>query len=137
MPVMHIYAAKDTFSNQSKEDIAEKLTTTGLQAEKIPVNDFTKSTTWIYFHDMPENSVFQGGQVLDRKVVSLEINVLKDGLNDESKRQLHHDLTEIFRRHLGLSLEDRVPLYIFIRELEHIHWGVFGGVADLTALRNA
>ena len=65
--------------------------------------------------------------------VSVEIFVIKGGLDAPAKTRLIAGSTEIIGRHLGIA--DRIPVYIVIHEIAETNWGIFGSNPDLAALR--
>lgn len=135
MPLIHITAPEHTFTPAARDSLAEALTVTALRTEELPLEPFDKSTTWIYFHEIPPARVYHGGTPGGTRVVTVEVNVFEGGLDDAKKLSLYHQFTEILRGHLGLQAQDRVPVYIVVREVAPINWGVFGGTTNISELR--
>ena len=137
MPLIHIHSRAGTFSDAVRDALAEELTIIALESENLPVTPFDKSTTWIYFHELPPGYVYHGGQPGGTRVISLEVNAFKGGLDESAKRSLYARFTAATRRHAGIAPEARAPVYIVLREIDPINWGVFGGTTSIVELRVA
>ena len=137
MPLIHVHSPAETFSDAARDALAEELTVIALESENLPMTPFDKSTTWIYFHEAPPGHVYHGGQTGGTRVVSLEVNAFKGGLDESAKRSLYARFTEAVRRHAGIAPQERAPVYIVLREVDPINWGVFGGTTSIEELRVA
>ncbi len=82
MPSIHVHSPAGTFSDAARDALAEELTVIALESEKLPMTPFVKSTAWIYFHELPPGHVYHGGKPGGTKVVSLEVNSFKGGLDE-------------------------------------------------------
>jgi phenylpyruvate tautomerase PptA (4-oxalocrotonate tautomerase family) len=137
MPLIYITSPSGTFPDGVRDALAEELTVTALEAEKLPTTGFDKSTTWIYFVDVPPTKVFHGGQPSGTRVVSVEVNCFQGGLNQEAKDQLYKQFTNAIAKHAGFDPGERVPVYVVLREVDPRNWGVFGGRTSIEELRVA
>ena len=137
MPLMHVNAPSGTFSSAARDLLAEELTVIALESEKLPMAPFDKSTTWIYFHELPPEHIYHGGQSRGTKVISIEVNCFEGGLDEPAKLSLYKRFTDAIRKHAGIPKEARAPVYIVLREVKPINWGVFGGTTRIEDLRVA
>jgi phenylpyruvate tautomerase PptA (4-oxalocrotonate tautomerase family) len=137
MPLIHVHAPSGTFSPAARDLLAEELTVIALESEGLPMAPFVKSTTWIYFHELPPAAVYHGGQPGGTKVISVEINAFEGGLDTPAKLSLYKRFTDAIRRHAGIPEDTRAPVYIVFREVTPINWGVFGGTTRIEELRVA
>lgn len=137
MPLIHVHSPARTFSDAARDALAEELTVIARESEELPLYPFDNSTTWIYFHEPPPGHVYHGGQPGGTRVVSLEINTFKEGLDEAAKRSLYARFTEAVRRHVGIAPEAHAPVYIVLREIDPVNWGVFGGTTSIEELRVA
>jgi phenylpyruvate tautomerase PptA (4-oxalocrotonate tautomerase family) len=135
MPLIYVNAPEGTFSDEARDALAEDLTVAALESEKLPMTPFDKSTTWIYFHDVAPDRIYHGGKPGGTKMISLEINCFRGGLDDRAKLSLYKRFTEAIRQHAGISADARVPVYIVLREVDPANWGVFGGTTTIEELR--
>jgi phenylpyruvate tautomerase PptA (4-oxalocrotonate tautomerase family) len=135
MPLIYVNAPAGTFTDAARDALADALTTIGLESEKLPQHPYDRSTCWIYFRDYPPDQVYHGGRPGGTKVISLEVNSFAGLPTPEGKRFLYEHATEAIRRHAGLSSEALVPVYIVVREVETINWGVFGGTITTDDVR--
>jgi phenylpyruvate tautomerase PptA (4-oxalocrotonate tautomerase family) len=135
MPLIHISAPSGTFSNTARDDLAEELTVTALECEKLPMTPFDKSTTWIYFHESPPELIYHGGKPGGTKVIAIEVNAFEGGLDEPAKLDLYKRFTDVIRKHASIPKQARAPVYIVLREVKPINWGVFGGTTRIEELR--
>jgi phenylpyruvate tautomerase PptA (4-oxalocrotonate tautomerase family) len=62
MPLIHVYYPTGALSLPARDALADELTNVALDCEKLPTSPFVKSTTWIYFHELPSEHVYHGGK---------------------------------------------------------------------------
>jgi len=135
MPLMYVNAPEGTFSDTARDALAEELTVIALESEKLPMAPFDKSTTWIYFNTFAPGRVYHGGQPGGTKVISLEINAFRGGLDEAAKLSLYKRFTQVIRKRAGIPDNALAPVYIVLREVEPQNWGVFGGTTKIEELR--
>lgn len=135
MPLMYVNAPEGTFSDAARDLLAEELTVIALESEKLPMAPFDKSTTWIYFNTFAPGRVYHGGKPGGTKVISMEINAFRGGLDEPAKLSLYHRFTQAIRKHAGIPAEALAPVYIVLREVDPPNWGVFGGTTRIEELR--
>ncbi|HKN04692.1 MAG TPA: tautomerase family protein [Buttiauxella sp.] len=133
MPKLIIHSPAGTFDVSARQQIASALMTLGLDCEALPQSSLVRSTVWTYFAEYASDAVFMGDTPAWLPVVSLQIYVIKGGLDVTAKKTLIKGATEILdRRQTGTSV---APVYVVINETEEENWGIFGQQADLAALR--
>ena len=135
MPLIYVNAPSGTFSDAARDALAEELTVIAFESENLPMTPFDKSTAWIYFLETPPGHVYRGGQPGGTKVISLEINAFRGGLDEAAKLSLYERFTEAIRLHAGIPQDARAPVYIVLREVDPPNWGVFGGTTRIEDLR--
>ena len=137
MPLIHVHSPAGTFSDAARDALAEELTVIARESEKLPLYPFGNSTTWIYFHEQPPGHVYHGGQPGGTRVISLEVNAFEGGLDEAAKCSLYARFTRAVRQRAGIAPEARAPVYIVLREIDPVNWGVFGGTTNIEELRVA
>lgn len=137
MPLIYVTSPRGTFADAARDALAEELTVIALNAEKLPTTAFDKSTTWIYFYETPASHVYHGGESGGTRVVSVEVNCFEGGLTDDAKRELYERFTATISTHAGFPATGRAPVYILVREMDPVNWGVFGGRTSIDELRIA
>ena len=137
MPLIHVHSPVGTFADAARDALAEELTVIALESEGLPMAPFDKSTTWIYFHDIPPERTYHGGKPGGTRVIAIEVNCFEGGLNEAAKRSLYARFTEAVRERAGIPQGARVPVYVVVREMKPENWGVFGGTTSIDELRHA
>lgn len=136
MPKIFISYPEGTFCESALTALAEEITTTGLQCEKLPDTPYVRSNIWVYANEYPAERVYHGGKSQGMNVISLEVNVVEGALDDDSRKALIARFTEAVGKHAGIAAQQRVPVYIVIREVPPRNWGMFGNPITLQSLRN-
>jgi phenylpyruvate tautomerase PptA (4-oxalocrotonate tautomerase family) len=136
MPKIYLNCPVETFTATAKDDLAAELTTLALEVENLPNTPFVRSTVWIYINEYPAANVYHGGMSSGTRVISLEVNAFEGGLDKRSKQLLIERFTTSVRKHAGIKPGELVPVYIVIREVPELNWGVFGKTMTLADLRN-
>lgn len=135
MPLIHVYSPAGTFSDAARDALGEELTVIVRELERLPMEPYNRSTTWIYFHEVPPGHVYHGGRPGGTEVIAVEVNFFEGGLDDDGKRALYQRYTERVGEHAGLPQGARVPVYIVLREVAPTDWGVFGRTTRIEELR--
>jgi phenylpyruvate tautomerase PptA (4-oxalocrotonate tautomerase family) len=66
----------------------------------------------------------------------LEVNVVEGALDADSRKELIARFTSVVGKHAGIPPQERVPVYIVIRDVPPENWGMFGKPITLKSLRN-
>jgi phenylpyruvate tautomerase PptA (4-oxalocrotonate tautomerase family) len=136
MPKVFINYPKGTFSEHALAALAEEITTTGMECEKLPDTPYIRSNIWIYANEYEPERVFHGGKPRGTKVISLEVNVVEGALDADSRSELIARFTEVVGKHAGIPARERAPVYIVIRDVPPHSWGMFGESITLESLRH-
>ncbi len=133
MPKLIIHAPSGIFDAAAREKIAGALTQLGLDCEALPNSPLVRSTVWTYFTEYSPDAVFMGPTSAWLPIVSIQIYVIKGGLDAGGKRRLIEGATAILDcRPAGTTV---APVYVVIHEVEEENWGIFGQQANLATLR--
>jgi phenylpyruvate tautomerase PptA (4-oxalocrotonate tautomerase family) len=136
MPKVFINYPAGTFTEGALDALAEEITTTGLQCEKLPDTPYVRSNIWVYAREYDAEKVYHGGKPGGTKVITLEVNVVEGALDAESRTEMIGRFTSIVGKHAGIPAEERVPLYIVIRDVPTQSWGMFGKQITLEGLHH-
>ena len=136
MPKVFINYPEGTFSAQALDALAEEITTIGLECEKLPDTPYVRSNIWIYGREYAAENVYHGGKSRGTKVISLEVNCVAGALGADSRNELIARFTKAVGKYAGIPAQERVPVYIVIRDVPPPNWGMFGKPITLEGLRN-
>ena len=136
MPKVFINYPQGTFSADALNALAEEITTIGRECEQLPDTPYVLSNIWIYGREYDADKVFHGGKPRGTKVISLEVNVVEGALGPELRKQLIARLTAAVGKYAGIAPQERVPVYIVIRDVPPPSWGMFGKPITLESLHN-
>ena len=136
MPKVFINYPEGTFSASALDALAGEITTIGRECEKLPDTPYVRSNIWVYAREYGAGKVYHGGNPLGTKVITLEVNVVAGALGDQSRTDLIARLTKAVGVHAGIPPQERVPVYIVIRDVPPPSWGMFGKQITLEGLHN-
>ena len=136
MPKVFINYPVGTFSASALDALAEEITTIGLECEKLPDTPYVRSNIWIYGREYGADKVYHAGKPLGTKVITLEVNVVGGALGADSRKELIERLSKAVGKHAGIPPQERVPVYVAIRDVPPESWGMFGEPITLQSLRN-
>jgi len=136
MPKVFINYPKGTFSASELDALAEEITTIGLECEKLPATPYVRSNIWIYAREYAADKVYHGGKPYGTKIISLEVNVVEGALGAHLRKELIGRLTDAVGKHAGIPSQERVPVYVVIRDVPPQSWEMFGEPITLESLHN-
>jgi phenylpyruvate tautomerase PptA (4-oxalocrotonate tautomerase family) len=136
MPKIFMKYPRGTFTDNSLDLLAEEITTRALVFEKLPDTPYVRSNIWIYADEYPPEKVYHGAQAGGTKVISLEVNVVEGALDADAKKDFIAFLTDAVGKHAGIPPQQRVPVFVLIRDVPSYNWGMFGKPITLDGLRN-
>jgi phenylpyruvate tautomerase PptA (4-oxalocrotonate tautomerase family) len=136
MPKLFIDSRQGTFTAKARLTVAAALTDLGIACERLADSPKVRAGVWVFFTEHEPETMFSGGQVAPNPLIRLLVFALEGGLDDESKQKLIADATAILCEHAE-STGDPVTVYVVIREVPEVNWGMFGKQVSLAALRAA
>ena len=66
----------------------------------------------------------------------MEVNVVEGALGAHLRKELIARLTKVVGKHVGIPPQERIPVYIVIRDVPPQSWGMFGEPITLESLHN-
>jgi len=136
MPKLFIDSRQGTFTAKARLTVAAALTDLGIACERLADSPKVRAGVWVFFTEHEPDTMFSGGQVAPNPLIRLLVFALEGGLDAESKQKLIADATAILSEHAE-STGDPVTVYVVIREVPEVNWGMFGKQVSLAALRAA
>jgi phenylpyruvate tautomerase PptA (4-oxalocrotonate tautomerase family) len=136
MPKLFVDSRQGTFTAKARLTVAAALTDLGIACERLADSPKVRAGVWVFFTEHEPETMFSGGQVAPNPLIRLLVFALEGGLDDESKQKLIADATAILCEHAE-STGDPVTVYVVIREVPEVNWGMFGKQVSLAALRAA
>jgi phenylpyruvate tautomerase PptA (4-oxalocrotonate tautomerase family) len=136
MPKIFISYPEGAFPGNAIDSLADEITAHASSFERLPDTPYVRSNIWIYAREFAADRVYHGGKSGGTKVITFEVNAIEGGLGAQAKQQIIAFLTDAVRKHAGIPPEERVPVFVLIRDVPEQNWGIFGKPISLDALRN-
>jgi phenylpyruvate tautomerase PptA (4-oxalocrotonate tautomerase family) len=134
MPKLFVDSRKGTFTAEARVRIAAALTDVGIACERLADTPKVRAGVWVFFTEHESDAMFSGGQVTTSSLIRLLVFALEGGLDAESKQKMIAGATAILVEHAE-STGDPVTVYVVIREVPEVNWGMSGKHVSLAALR--
>jgi phenylpyruvate tautomerase PptA (4-oxalocrotonate tautomerase family) len=136
MPKLFVHSRQGTFTAEARVRVAAALTDLGIACERLADRPKVRAGVWVLFTEHPPDAIFSGGQIAPDSMIGLIVYALEGGLDGASKQRLITGATAILGDHAE-SNRDQVPVYVVIREVPEVNWGMYGKQVSLAALRAA
>jgi phenylpyruvate tautomerase PptA (4-oxalocrotonate tautomerase family) len=134
MPKLFVDSRQGTFTTEARARVAAALTDLGMACERLANTAKVRAGIWVFFTEHGADFMFSGGQVAPNSLIRLVVYALEGGLDGASKQKLIAEATGILTQHAG-SHADQAAVYVVIREVPEIDWGMYGKPVSLDALR--
>ena len=134
MPKLFVHSRQSTFTAEARVQVAAALTDLGIACERLADRANVRAGVWVFFTEHAPDAIFSGGQIAPDSMVGLVAYALEGGLDAESKQRLIAGATAILGEHAEAK-SGQVPVYVVIREVPEVNWGMYGKHVSLAALR--
>jgi len=134
MPKLFVHSRQSTFTAEARVQVAAALTDLGIACERLADRANVRAGVWVFFTEHAPDAIFSGGQIAPDSMVGLVVYALEGGLDAESKQKLIEGATAILGEHAEAK-SGQVPVYVVIREVPEVNWGMYGKQVSLAALR--
>lgn len=137
MPMIDLTYPEGALTPDARTDLVDELTTVLLRAERAPDNEFFRSVTWVYVHELPEGAVLAAGQPVAKPTFRLNVTVPQGALSEQRKAELVSGATRVVSAAAGLDEADAMRVWVLIAEVPEGNWGAAGNVVRFEQLREA
>jgi phenylpyruvate tautomerase PptA (4-oxalocrotonate tautomerase family) len=135
MPVMDLTYPAGTFTPAARQALADELTTVLLRAERAPDTEFFRNITWLYVHELPQETVLAAGQPVSEPTFRLQVTVPQGALSDRRKQELVSEATSTLLAAAGMHESESLRVWVLIHEVPEGNWGAAGNVIHFEQLR--
>jgi phenylpyruvate tautomerase PptA (4-oxalocrotonate tautomerase family) len=136
MPMMNLTYPAGTFTPSERDELAEKLTTALLRAERAPDTEFFRNITWVYAHEMSEGAVLAAGRPVEKPILRLEVTTPQGALSERRRAEMVSAATEILREAAGIPAEEALTrVWVLMHEIPEGQWGAGGEIIYFERLK--
>ena len=143
MPLIDLTYPQDTFDDQSRSELVERLTSTLLRLEGAPDNASTRVMSRCFVHELPAEHMYVAGQRYPEPTYRIVCTVpkgtlLHGPLGAFSRRELVKEMTQAILDAEGTEYSDQDAGRIFclIQEINDGFWGGMGEIFTMTDIVN-
>lgn len=134
--MMNLTYPAGTFTDEQREEVAEKLTTALLRAERAPDTEFFRNITWVYAHEMPKGTVLAAGKPVEEPILLLEVTTPEGALSERRRAELVSAATEILRETADIAAEEALTrIWVLMHEVPEGQWGAGGEIIHFERLK--
>jgi phenylpyruvate tautomerase PptA (4-oxalocrotonate tautomerase family) len=134
MPMMNLTYPEGTFTPEARADLAERLTTALLRAERAPDTEFFRNITWVYVHELPEGTVLAAGRPVEEPIFRLDVTTPEGALSDRRRKEMVEEATRLILDAAGLTPEDSMRVWVLLHEVPEGRWGAAGQIIQFQQL---
>lgn len=134
MPMIEVTYPSGALTEQARTGLPADLAAVLLRAEKAPDTTFVRSITWTYLHEMPDKSMFVGGESASEATFRLDVTVPRGALSPRRKALLVEEATTTILHAAGLDTHAAANVWVIIHEFPDGNFGRAGrtyGLEDL------
>ena len=137
MPLIQVTATKNTLNEENKNQLMKRISNAVLKAERAPVEDAgAQSLVWAYFHELPVNDVYVGGENLEKAPIRIAITTPEGALNTSTRKELIEEVAAIVDEFYQ-TFDDRLNHWVMLHDQTEGNWAGGGQVFPLAAIQAA
>jgi phenylpyruvate tautomerase PptA (4-oxalocrotonate tautomerase family) len=137
MPMMNLTYPEGTLTPEEREDVAEKLTTALLRAERAPDTEFFRSITWVHVHELPAGAVLAAGKPVEKPILRLEVTTPEGALSERRRAEMVGAATEILCEAAAIPAEEALTrVWVLMHEIPEGQWGAGGEIVYFQRLKD-
>jgi phenylpyruvate tautomerase PptA (4-oxalocrotonate tautomerase family) len=137
VPLMDVYFAAGSLTAEQKSELAERLTTTLLRAERAPDTPAFRTITWTYLHELDPEHVLSAARPASPPTFRIDVTTPEGALSDRRRAELVAAATEAVTDVVGEVDGGPPATWVLCREIAEGSWGAGGTVVAFQALREA
>ena len=137
MPLIQVTATQGSISETEQQALMQQLSNAVLKAEHAPVDDAgAQSLVWAYFHELPENAVYVGGENLNSAPLRIAVTTPEGALNEATRKSLVEEVAAIVNDIVG-PFDGRLNHWVMLSELDEGSWAGAGQIFHLADIQAA
>ena len=133
MPMIDVTLPEGALTEEAKAAVADRLTTTLLEAEGAADIPFSREITLVYFDERPAGSIYVAGEARSDARYRLLVTIPEGSITDDAKKaELVDNLTRDILEAEGAGGEEAAfRVWVFIHEVPDGHWAGGGRIFRL------
>lgn len=137
MPLLQVIAPKDALNKTQQDQLMQRLSNALLTAEGAPLDSAgAQSLIWAYYHEMPEGSLYVGGENVAQAPFRIAITTPEGALAEANRHKLVNEIGRIVDDIAGVY-EGKLNHWSMFNEISEGCWAGGGQVFPLTAIQAA
>ncbi len=137
MPIIDFTYTEGALDAEAKASLPAKLAATLLKWEKAPDTEFFRSISWTHVHELPADAVHDANGQAEQPHFVVQVTTPQGAFSDRRREEMVKETTDVICAAAGLSDEDKVRVWILMREIDEGSWGAAGGVIRFEQLAAA
>lgn len=137
MPLIQVTATQGTLNKNDQDSLMTRVSNAVLKAERAPIDDAgAQSLVWAYFNELPEGSIYVGGENLENTPIRIAVTTPEGALNESARKTLVADIGEIVDDIVG-PFEGRLNHWTMLYDLNEGNWAGGGQIFPLAGIQAA
>lgn len=137
MPLIQVTATQGTLNKKDQDSLMTRVSNAVLKAERAPI-DYAgaQSLVWAYYNELPEGSIYVGGENLENAPIHIAVTTPEGALNESTRKTLVADIGEIVDDLVG-PFEGRLNHWAMLYDLNEGNWAGGGQIFPLAGIQAA
>ncbi|QMU61304.1 MAG: hypothetical protein GKR92_06175 [Gammaproteobacteria bacterium] len=137
MPLIQVTATQDTLNKNDQDALMSRVSNAVLKAERAPIDDAgAQSLVWAYFNELPEGSIYVGGENLEDAPLRIDVTTPEGALNESTRKTLVAEIGEIVDDIVG-PFDGRLNHWTMLYDLNEGNWAGGGQIFPLAGIQAA
>ena len=137
MPMIEVTAPAGAIAPAARDELLDELAGRLLHWEGAPDTEFFRANAWVYFDEIPAESLYVGGRPGGEARIRVDVTTPEGALSQRRRAGLVADVHEAVSGAASLTPEEGYRIWILCREIAEGSWGAGGGIVEFAALRAA
>jgi phenylpyruvate tautomerase PptA (4-oxalocrotonate tautomerase family) len=137
MPKIDLTYPAGALDADAKAELPGKLAAALLRAERAPDTEFFRSISWTHVHELPADAVHTADGQAEKPQFIVEVTTPEGALSDRRRGEMAADATDLIVEAAGLAEEDKLNVWVLMREINEGSWAAAGNVIQFEQLKAA
>ena len=135
MPLIQVGVAQGTMCEDKKSNFMKKISDSVLKSEGAKIGDpEAEALIWAYWNDIPKESCYIGGKVVDKQPIYITITAPKNAIPSGSKTVLTQEIQDAVNEAIG-EYEGRLNYWLLFIDTVDDAWGAAGNLFSLDQIQ--
>ena len=136
MPLIQVGVPEGAMCEEKQNVFMKKISDSVLKSEGARVGDpDAEALIWAYCNEIPKNSCYIGGKIVDKHPIYITITAPKNAISDSAKENLTQEVQSAVNDAIG-EFEGRLNYWLLFIDTVDDAWGAAGQLFTLPQIQS-